>query len=406
MEYANIEVISLKTGATKILQREAYFGRYLPSGHLLYLHQGVLFGIAFDPERLELRGARTPVLEDVVSDPLSGHGRFDFSSSPASPGTLIYFAGKPPTPGWAIVWLDSAGKTGNLLATPAVYSQLRLSPDGRRVAMVVNTRGTDILVYDWQRSATIRLTFDGHAKLPVWSPDGKHIAFFSTSNGSGISWVRSDGAGEPIRLLQSPDALYPSSFSPDGRRLAYHKAYTDKGDDLWTLPIDTTDPDHPKAGDPELFLREPLIDNQFPSFSPDGRWIAYSSSETGDWQIYVRRFPGPGGKWQISSEGGTRAYWSTKRRELFFRKPNGLMVVDYAVNGDSFMVTGKPRLWANGRGARGQVDLNIVDLFPDGNRFVSLFREEDLDEQKGSLHATFLLNFFDYLRQRVPVGRR
>jgi hypothetical protein len=112
--------------------------------------------------------------------------------------------------------------------------------------VVINAKGTDIFAYDWQRDAMTRLTFDGHSNYPVWTPDGKHIAYYSTAGSSGISWVRSDGAGEPQRLMQSTNTLYPWSFSPDGRRLPYHLAYPEPGDDLWTLPLDTTDPNRPK----------------------------------------------------------------------------------------------------------------------------------------------------------------
>jgi serine/threonine-protein kinase len=109
-EYANIEVISLKNGAIKILRREAYFGRYVPSGHLLYVHQGVVFGVGFDAERLEVHGVPTPVLEDVARDPLTGRGQFDFSGAQSGPGTIVYLTGKAPVPGWPIIWLDGAGR--------------------------------------------------------------------------------------------------------------------------------------------------------------------------------------------------------------------------------------------------------------------------------------------------------
>jgi serine/threonine-protein kinase len=239
--------------------------------------------------------------------------------------------------------------------------------------------------------------------MPVWTPDGKHIAYFSTSGGFGIFWVRSDGSGAPQRLLRSSNTLYPWSFSPDGRRLAYHAAYDKPGDDLWTVTLDTTDPDRPTAGEPQQFLHEP-IDNQFPAFSPDGRWIAYRSYQTGDWQVCVRPFPGPGGQWQISPEGGILGWWSNNGHELFFRAPDSrLMVVDYTVKGDSF-VAGRPRLWtdSHGRLRPGHVSL---DLAPDGKRFIGLLARETPQTEKGSVHVTFLENFFDELRRRIPPGK-
>jgi Tol biopolymer transport system component len=263
---------------------------------------------------------------------------------------------------------------------------------------VVNAKGTDIFVYDWERDAMTRLTFDGHSSYPVWTPDGKHIAFFSKSGGSAVWWVRSDGAGEQQRLFQSPNSVHPSSFSPDGKRLLYDVSYTDPGDDLWSIALGMSDPERPKAGTPEQFLHEPF-DNQFPLFSPDGRWVAYRSFETGTWQIYVRPFPGPGGKWQISTEGATQAWWSHNGRDLFFREVDGrIMVVTYAVNGNSF-IADRPRLWSDK-----QLNLReqTLDLAPDGKRFAGLPARDDPEVLKGPVHLTFLLNFFDELARRVP----
>jgi len=401
MEDASIAVVSLKTGATKIVHRGGYYGRYLPSGHLVYVRQGALFAVGFDLDRLEVRGTPTVLVEDVAGDAASGGGQFDVSRT----GTLVYLPGKA-SQGWPVVWLDSSGKTQPLLSTPGIYSNPRLSPDGRRLALVVSSKGNDIFVYDWARDAMTRLTFDGHSAMPVWHPGGKHIAFRSSSGGFGISWVRSDGAGQPQRLLESKDNVYPRSFSPDGRRLAYHQIFPKIGTDLYTLPLDNTDPDHPKPGKPEQFLTEKSTDNHMPTFSPDGRWIAYWSR---DWSsdsggIYVRPFPGPGGRWQISEGRGNLAFWSKNGRELFYNlSGSGIMVVDYTVDGDSF-VAGKPRLWSGRQISLAEI--NSIDLAPDGKRFVGFPVPEPAEPAKGPVHVTFLLNFFDELRRRVPAGTR
>ena len=185
----------------------------------------------------------------------------------------MYLAGKSDQ-SWQVAWLDSSGKMQPMIATPGEYTHPRFSPDGRKLTFV---NGGDIFVHDLERDTTTRLTFSGGG-VPVLAPDGKHLAFLTAS---GIFWIRSDGAGEPQRLLESQSAVVPGSFSPDGRRLAYFETNPETGLDIWTLPLDLADPDHPKAGKPEPFLRTPAAE-LLPVFSPDGRWIAYRSSESGD----------------------------------------------------------------------------------------------------------------------------
>jgi len=201
-------------------------------------------------------------------------------------------SGKSSTGTWTIAWLDSTGKTQPLLAAPGMYLDPRFSPDGKRLAFSNNT---DIEIYDWGRQARTRLTFTAQAVNlgPVWTPDGKRIVFESqgTSNFS-LQWIRADG-GEAQRLLESKNRLRPYSFSPDGKRLAFSEQNAETWMDLWTLPLDTSDPEQPKPGKPELFLGTPFAELE-PAFSPDGRWIAYTSTESGRPEVYVRPFPAGG----------------------------------------------------------------------------------------------------------------
>ncbi len=400
MDDANIEVMVLKTGATKILHRGGYYGRYLPSGYLVYVHQGVLFGAAFDLDRLELKDAPTPIIEQVAGNASQGGGQFDFSQT----GSLVYLAGKELAQGWPVVWVDSTGKNKPLLSAPGVYYEPRFSPDGQRLALTITSNGSDIFVYEGQRSALTRLTFDAKSSIAVWSPDGKHIAYRSTSSaGPKLWWVRSNGSREPLSLMEGgTNTVAPWSFSSDGRRLAYHEINPDTGFDIWTIPLDTSDPDHPKPGKPEPFLRT-RFDEAVPMFSPDGRWIAYRSNATGAAEIYVQPFPGPGGKWQISTGGGLYGYWSKNGRELFYETAdNRIMEVDYTVNGDTF-VPGQPRLWTDKRVF--YPGSSNLDLAPDGKRFAAFGEPENARTEKGPVHVTFLLNFFDELRRHVPVNK-
>jgi Tol biopolymer transport system component len=411
-EDANIEVLSLKSGQWKVVQRGGYFGRYLPTsngaGHLVYVHQGTLFAVGFDLNRLEARGTPTPLLEDVAADAPNGGGQYDVARN----GTLVYLSGQSRNASWPVAWMDSTGKTQPLLAAPGQYYFPRFSPDGKRLALAVGPFAVgDIQVYDWQRDTMTRLTFTQRNLEPVWTPDGKHIVFrWQHPGGNSIRWIRADGAGETQLLLDSKGEMRPYSISPDGQRLAFAEVEVDTGrPDLWTLPLDVSDPDHPKPGKPELFLRTQFGEG-WPAFSPDGRWIAYASFESGRGEVYVRPFPGAAasgsGKWQISTGGGTRPIWSRDGRELFYQSlDNRIMVATYTAKADSFAAD-KPRPWSNTQTLNPGPGVQwSTDLAPDGQRFAVFPTPEAASEQKGPVNVTMLLNFFDELRRRVPVGK-
>ena len=172
--------------------------------------------------------------------------------------------------------------------------------------------------------------------------------------------------------------------------------------DLWTVPLES-DGAGLRAGKPEVFLQT-TADERYPSFSPDGRWLAYASNESGTYQVYVRAFPDKGGKWQISNSGGAYPMWSRNGHELFFETlDNHIMVAAYTVKGDSF-VADKPRLWSE-KQLGGTVNAaRNVDLAPDGKRIVALMPVETAEAQKAQNHVIFLENFFDELQRKVPVG--
>ena len=255
-----------------------------------------------------------------------------------------------------------------------------------------------------------RLTFTGREnRSPVWSRDREHLVFLSRNpDGSPINWIRADGSGETLVLLESKNIIEPDSFAPDGGRLAYVEIKPDGDFDLWTLPLDTSDPEHPKPGKPVPFLQTPAIESWL-VFSPDGRFVAYMSNESGRYEIYVRPAPGPDGKpapgkWQVSTGGGVYAEWSPNGRELFYRGlDNRIMVADYTATAGSFS-SGKPRVWSDRQILEAGSFLNFA-LAPDGKCFAVFPMPEATAEDKGPAHVTFLLNFFDELRRRVPVGR-
>ncbi len=391
---ANIEVISLADHRTKTLVRGGTFGRYLPSGHLVFVNQGTLFAVPFDVDRLEVHGTPAPVLDQVSYNAAQGSAQLDFSQN----GTLIYRSGGAGGGLLTVAWLDATGKTQPLLAKPGNYRRPSLSPDGQRLAL---ESGTDIWVYDWQRDTMTRLTFTGNAYDPLWSPDGRYIAFLTVEEGMDV--IRSDGSSKLQPLTQSKNLQVPWSFTPDGKRLAFFQQDSKTAFDLWTMPLES-DSAGLRAGKPEVFLQTPA-DERYPSFSPDGRWIAYVSDESGTYQVYVRAFPDKGGKWQISNSGGAYPMWSRNGHELFFETlDNHIMVAAYTEKGDSF-VADKPRAWSEKQIGGIVNNVKNVDLAPDDKRIVALMPVETAEGQKAQNQVIFLENFFDELRRKVPPGK-
>jgi Tol biopolymer transport system component/predicted Ser/Thr protein kinase len=393
---ANIEVMSFKDHHSKTLLRGGTFGRYLPSGHLAYVNRGTLFAVPFDLDTVSVRGTPVPLLEEVAYSTSIGSAQFDFSRT----GTLVYRNGTAGGGQFTVQWLDAAGKTQPLLAKPGSYQRPRVSPDSQRLALEVTERSaSDIWVYEWQRDTMTRLTFSGRgSSFPIWSPDGRYIAFQSQE---GMFWTRSDGAGKPQVLTQSKNLQYPWSFTLDGKRLAFMEMNAGTGFDLWTAPVES-DGAGLRAGKPEPFLQTPASERHS-SFSPDGRWLAYASDESGTFQVYVRAFPDNGGKWQVSNSGGVLPVWSHNGRELFFETlDNRIMVAGYTVRGDSFSVD-RPRVWSETRLANLGVLLNF-DLASDGKRIAAIMPADGPEDQKAQSHVIFLQNFFDEVRRRTSAG--
>jgi serine/threonine protein kinase len=385
---ASIEVISLADHHSKTLVRGGTFGRYLPSGHLVYVSRGTLFAVPFDVDRLEVRGTPVPVLEEVGYSALHGSAQLAFSQT----GTLVYRSG-----GQAglmtVQWLDATGKPQPLLAKPDSYLRPSLSPDGTRLAIA----SSDIWVYDWQRDTMTRLTFGAAAAVPLWSPDGVYILFQAPG---GIFWTRSDGSGKSQPLTRSNNAQYPVSITADGKRLAFQEL-NQTSYSIWTVALENNGTGF-EAGKPEPFPQT-RFNEIYPSFSPDGRWLAYSSNESGSYQVYVRAFPGKQGKWQISNNGGLVPEWAHNGHELFFRTlDNQIMVASYTVRGDS-IVADKPRVWSDKRIADVGLFPNY-DLAPDGKRVAALMPVETPEAQQDRNHVIFLENFFDELRRKVPLS--
>ena len=401
---ADIDMVSLKTGVRTTLHHGGFFGRYLPSGHLVWVHQNTLYAAPFDLDRLALTGEPQPVVEDIDNGMDTG-ADFGFSQS----GIFVYSSGNGGLQR-SIFWLDSTGKTRPLHPAPGIYGFPRFSPDGKRLAFSVNDGRSheDIWVRDLDRDTASRVTLlPGLNQYPVWTPDGKSLVFWSSNPAApGIYWVRADGSGVAQRLTDGKTREMPESISPDGKRVAITEANTGSGVEIWMAPIEG-DAGHPRLGRAEPFLRTPFVTIE-PAFSPDGRWLAYYSGEPGKEGLWVVPFPGPGGGWLVSSRGGEFPIWSRGAlgagRELFFLADSRtIMVAGYTARGDA-LVFGKPQVWSQHPVLdSGSPPVGTYDLAPDGKRFAVVLNADGTAEPKPITHLTFLLNFFDELRRRVPA---
>jgi serine/threonine protein kinase len=391
-ENASIDVVSVKTGDRKTLHRGGYYGRYLPGGRLIYMHKGTLFAARMDIDRLVLTSSPQPVLEDVASRPGDGGADFDLSQS----GIFVYQSSRSGGGQRTVQWLHKSGRLEPLLREPAAYDWIRFSPDGKRLALI-DHGSNQIWVRDLEHGTMSRITFGEVNDTAVWSPDSKHLAYAVSGKGNGLWWARADGSGPPHRLSEIFWNLY--SFSPDGARLAASGRRPDGGAYIATIPLEGSDPDRPKLGAPEPFLRTSASE-ELPAFSPDGRWLAYTSDESGSSQVYVRPFPGPGGKWQISTEGATNPIWSRNAHELFYiSSSRRIMGISYR-DRDGVFIAEKPAIWSDLQlpALTAPFDSSIIDLAPDGKRFAIL---QNAESQKPLTHVTVLLNFFDELRRKT-----
>jgi serine/threonine-protein kinase len=397
---ANLVIAPLAGGMPKVVVRGGYYGRYLPSGHLVYMQQGTLFAAPFDSSRLETTGQAVPALEGIDASSLSGGAKLAFSSE----GTLVHVPGGAAAAN-PIDWMTRDGKTSQLRATKAEWASPRFSADGQKLALdIFDGKQRDIWVYEWARDTLTQLTFGpGQDGFPVWTPDGRRIAFSSDRAQPGVRnlyWVNADGTGEVTRLTDSPEDQVAFSWHRDGKFLAFN---TDRGATSWDLMILPMEGDAVRGltpGKAAVLLSTPARETH-PMFSPDGRWIAYASNEAGGRDdIYVRPFPGPGGKWRISTTGGgLLPQWSATAHELLFVSQGKVMFAPYAVVGDSFRAE-KPQIWSP-TGFVGLGSNYPYDLHPDGKR-LAIIAAPDEGAGVAQDKVVFFFGFGDYLKKIAP----
>jgi Tol biopolymer transport system component len=330
-------------------------------------------------------------VEGVLQSGFSGSAQYSVSAT----GSLAYVSGGVQSAQCSLVWVG-LNAAEQLVAAPAhAYVNPRLSPDGRRIAMVITESESQIWQYDLTRETLTRLTFEGDVNTtPLWTPDGKRIAFNSNKEGPlNIFWQLADGSGGLERLTTGEYPQAPSSWSPDGQLLAFIEVNPTTGVDIWVLRLSDR-----KA---QPFLRTPFNETT-PRFSPDSHWLAYISDESGRFEVYVQPYPGPGGKWQISTEGGTEPIWNPNGRELFYRSSDKIMAVEITTQ-PSFSA-GKSKAVVEGPYLPTPATLSNYDVSPDGQRFLMLKPSESAEAAPTQINV--VLNWFEELKQKVPAGKK
>lgn len=388
LEEAQIVVHSLRTGERRVLIEGGRAGLYARTGHLIYNRQETLFAVPLDATSWEVGSGSVPLIETNPPTWLRSRARnFSISTS----GALVFLANDA-TSNTTPVWLSRDGEERELRLPPKPYDWLDISPDGTRVVLgLERTRGdADIWMHDLTQSVTSRFTFDAAVdRHPIWTPDGGRIIFQSERDGGGLFWKRSDGTG-PVERLTSGNvgSTVPYSFSLDGKRLVFNTI--DQGD-AWDIKTVTLDDEH---------IVEPLLETRFDerraSVSPNGRWVAYMSDESGAHNVFVRPFPDVGrGQWQVTSDGAASPKWARDGTALFYTRGQALMRVD--VESEPTFIFSAPELVLEGPYALGQA--KGYDFAHDGERFLMLKRGTDATPE---VHV--VLNWFEELKERVPTG--
>ena len=397
LDAAQVVLLDLTTGTRRVLVRGGSGAHYVPSGHLVYSVGGPLYAVAFDLDRLETYGPAVPIVPEVLRSPTGGT-----YSAIADNGTLVYAQGigvagnnSPRT----LVWVDREGRESLIPAPARAYMYPRVSPDGTRIAVRSVDQERDIWVWDLARLTLTRITADaGYDGYPMWMPDGR-LVYSSDRTGSRNIFVKSADATSAVeRLTDGPYAMYPTAVSPDSRRLIFTAESPATNDDIMELQL---------AGERSMTA---LLNSSFGErngvVSPDGRWLAYETNDSGGgFEVSVRPFPNVNsGQWQVSTMGGTRPLWAPDGKELFYISSTGaLMHVDVAL-GPSWSATTPTMLIREGYFTMPD-DSNgrTYDVTADGTRFL-MVRQVTPSEGSIAINLIVIQNWFEELKRLVPTN--
>ena len=393
---ADIAAISLASGERKILIHSGTDPHYLSTGHLVFLRAGVLLAAPFDATKLEVKGPAVPVAENVIENPRIGAGQFAISSG----GTLVYIPGGVSFGEHELVLIDrTTGATRLLTAKKRAYEDFTLSPDGRLIATTVEGPTTDTWIHDIASDSETRFTSGVENRDPTWTRDGKRLVYVSQKGGVWGLFSRPIDGREPEQRFTETDVMGWFS-SPDGHTLLC-ETYSPTKLGLCTIAMEG---DH---------TPRPLLNTQFnedwATFSPDGRWIAYDSDESGRSEVYVTSFPEPGTRVRVSSEGGLHPLWAPNGRELYYRTGANIEAFEQRAfaqrvqviavpieTSPMFKVTGNAHMLFEGPFFASDHDWAIT---PDGKGFI--FMRDT--QQTGPREIKMVLNWFEEVKRRAST---
>jgi len=333
--------------------------------------------VGFDPERMEVKGAPVQVLEGLMSGASNGDADFAVSSN----GTLVFEPGTLTSFQRNLVWIDRSGKSTNVTGEVRPYAFPALSPDGKQIAMALQGSSFDIWVYDLERDTLTKVSFGGDDYRPHWSPDGKMIAYDSSKSGSQQVYVKNGIVqGTETVVTSGPENKELYGWTPDGREVIFGRVNKDTGEDLYAAAV---------AGDHKVrVLIEAPFNQENARLSPDGKWLAYVSDESGQPQVFVQSMNDANIRAQVSSEGGTDPRWARSGQELFFLAKTQLMSVKLPPG--NALNPGKPTLLFEDKKA-----WSGYDVAPDGGFIVA----REAEEKSTGNRINVVLHWFDELKR-------
>jgi serine/threonine-protein kinase len=390
-----VDALSLRTGERRTLVENAAGARYLPGGHLLFLRAGKIFVQPFDAARLQMVGSAAPLLEDARVDSSLWIAQLSFSCT----GSLVYAPRSAEINLRSLIWADRHGAVQRLTVNQGVFSYPRLSPDGKRLALAVQSQdeSSHIWVVEVESGSFTQVTTAGKSTMPLWTPDGRWITFASDEDGRwSIYMIPADRSGPPVLLTKGEHPRMPTSWSPDGKNLCFTEFDPDAGADIWILSV--------RENRTWPFLKR-ATGEWGGVFSPNGEWLAYTSDESGPNQVYVRPFPGPGEPLQLSTAEGEEPVWSAAGRELFYRYWRRLMSVP--LRREPEFTADAPQVLFEGQYEQGEIPIFLnYDVAPDGLRFVLIRSEEDSSSRVHFMHDWFESIQGAFLKKQAGGFRR
>lgn len=387
---ARIALLSLQTGKWRTLFNGGSYARYVPSGHIVFAHAGTLLAVPFDLANLQVTGPQAPVQEGVLTTAgTSGGAEYDVAES----GLLAYVPGSARPLDRFLVWVDRQGGSKELPAPPNLYATPRISPDGKLLAvqMFSGNGYQDVWIYEFARNTLMRFTFGVGNAVPLWTPDGRRIVYRTLVPTFSFRSKLADGSGMEETVLgkefEDPSAA-PYSVSPDGKTLLFGHYGSVGAIGTYVLSLDG-------SGKIQPFLQSTYNQSQA-HFSPDGHWVVYESNESGRLEIFVQPFPGPGGKWMISTEGGTNPLWARNGREIFYRIEDKVMSVPVELQ--PAFKAGTPRMLFRGGG----YVFGNYDVAPDGQHLLMIKEKE---ASASSKELAIVLHWTDELQRVAPAAK-